>query len=227
MYKKVAILTIIMFAGLCSISNATMVLFSKTYINYAWLYVERGWFIDSIGNINNFNYSTSDSMYVYRNDMSKKYFDKMISLGVITGKRVSKDSLALMQSMINAANNGSISNGPSGCADFGAIIYNAYMYDSIKSKYMSINCYQSGDQWACNSSSEAKTIAKWLISIDSLPPHYCLPPDSCYYSSSVVLKPNAKRINRNKSNDIECYLNGKKDIQSIHNVIRQIRIKGK
>lgn len=182
-YARFSLLIFVLYAFSFSLSNKPLILFSKSSQNQAWGYVNSGWFIDSAGNIRNYHFSMSDSMD-YK-PITEGYFNKMMLLSTPAGKKVQADTLNLMQNQIAQASKGALSSGAR-CADAGEVAYNAFMYDSVNSRYSQILCYESGDMWTCNASLEAKKIARWLISLDSLPFLSCAPPDSCLNLSSAV-----------------------------------------
>ena len=182
-FARSSLLIIALYVFSFSLSNKPLILFSKSCHNQAWGYMNFGWFIDSAGNIRNYHFSMSDSMDF--KPITEGYFNKMMLLSTPAGKKVQSDTLNLMQNQIAQAGKGPLSYGAR-CADAGEVAYNAFMYDSVNSRYSQIICYESGDMWTCNASLEAKKIARWLISFDSLPFLSCAPPDSCLNLSSAV-----------------------------------------
>jgi hypothetical protein len=182
-FARSSLLIIVLYVFSFSLSNKPLILFSKSSHNQAWGYVNSGWFIDSAGNIRNYHFSMSDSMDF--KPITDGYFNKMMLLSTPAGKKVQSDTLNLMQDQIAQAGKGPLSYGGA-CADAGESAYNAFMYDSVNSRYSQVICYETGDMWACNASPGAKKIARWLISLDSLPFLDCTPPDSCLNLSSAI-----------------------------------------
>jgi hypothetical protein len=199
---------------LCCLSDAAPdkppILFLRSYVNYAWGFVHNGWLIDSSGAIRSFNFLySSDSMEYSTELMPPSIYKRLLPKSILTGKKVSLDTLNSMQALIDSANRGIITYTPL-CADAGKFHYSAFIYDSLNSNYKEILCYQAGDMTACNSASAAKKIARWLISLDSLPGGFCQPPDSCLNPPSVTLRPPSSFITKVHSPFSGLfYLNGK------------------
>lgn len=186
------------------------VVFNKEYANYAWGYVHYGWLIDSAGNIRSYSFNQGDSMEVRLPYPSQTYLDKMFSLSTPTGKKIAADTMSAKTALLASAVQGLVTYAVM-CADAGIMSYEGILYDSAHSRYQRIVCFEAGDQTACNSSLSAKLIAKWLVSLDSIPPNFCLPPDSCLNTTGIVNKAcfpktNAARLNAQSI----YYVNGKK-----------------
>ena len=202
------------FLLLCCLSSAASnkppVLFLRSYFNYAWGYVYNGWLIDSSGAIRKFNFTNSDSMYYGSNEMLPFVYNRLVSKSVITGKKVSEDTLLAMQALADSASKG-IVNYIGMCADAGTFHYSAFVHKTLDSNYKDVVCYQSGDMTACNSSLAARAIARWLISLDSLPLSACTPPDSCLNPASGVTNSAPALVRSAHSSSLGVfYLNGKK-----------------
>jgi hypothetical protein len=161
------------------------ILFCKEFVNYAWGYIHNGWLVDSGGNIRSYSSKISDSLDQLSGNPSRANLDKMLSFSNPTGKKIPADSLKSMVALLQTASYGTMSYAMR-CADAGKVMYSGIFFDSAHSRYQKVVCVQGGDQTGCNSSSAAKVIARWLISLDSLPFTACFPPDSCLIPSSVV-----------------------------------------
>jgi hypothetical protein len=230
------LLILLLFDAALSIDQKLPVLFSRTYVNEAAGYYHKGWLIDSSGAIRNFSFSLSDSMRnVWLSDPPMSFCDhppstfqcpdkiswrklpvnycrKMISLSKATDRKVSRETLAAMQTLIAPASTGVLAYGGA-CADYGEYIYTAYMPDSVDSLCHQIVCYHFGDMWTCNASPEAKNIARWLISLDSAYGKSCPAPDSCLKPVTAVIPQTCNRSAVFKSSTGDrFYLNGKKAI---------------
>jgi hypothetical protein len=166
-------------------SSESPILFCKEYLNYAWGYFHNGWLIDSGGNIRSYSLKISDSLEALSGNPTRANLDKMLSFSKPTGKKIPADSLNTMVALLQEASYGTMSYAPR-CADAGIVMYAGIFFDSANSRYQKVVCVQGGDQTGCNSSSSAKVIARWLISLDSLPLTGCFPMDSCWIPSSVV-----------------------------------------
>jgi hypothetical protein len=166
-------------------SSESPILFCKEYLNYAWGYVHNGWLVDSGGNIRSYSLKFSDSLEAFSGNPSRANLDKMLSFSKPTGKKIPADSLKTMVALVQTASHGTMSYAPL-CADAGIVMYSGIFFDSVHSRYQKVVCVQGGDQIGCNSSSAAKVIARWLISLDSLPLAGCFPPDSCWIPGSAV-----------------------------------------
>ena len=201
---------------MCFLSNAASekppVLFLETHLNYAWGYMHYGWLIDASGAIRSFTFTYGDSMQ-YPNGTDTiplRIYNRILPKSIPTGKKVSTDTLLSMQTLIESASRGAIASGGA-CMDAGSIRYSAFMYDSFNSRYKELICYQVGDAWICNSAPAAKTIARWLISLDSLPIRLCTPPDSCLNSTSISSHLNPLLLGKTRPpSSATFYLNGKK-----------------
>lgn len=186
------------------------VLFLRSYFNYAWGYMHNGWLIDSSGAIRNFNFTLGDSMYYGAYEMPPGIYNRLVSKSVLTGKKVSADTLLAMQALADSASKGIVTY-MGRCADAGTSHYSAFVHNKLDSNYKEVVCYQSGDITGCNSSLAARAIARWLISLDSLPLPYCTPPDSCLNPTSGVTNPAPALVRNAHSSSLEVfYLNGKK-----------------
>jgi hypothetical protein len=194
----------------CSLSALPKpaVLLTQDYINYAWGFVHQGWLIDSTGHIRNYTIKLSDSME-YK-PLNQAYLEKLLSLSSATGKSVPLDTLKRKAALLPSASQGILwENGL--CADFGTLAFNGFLYDSAKAKYSEVICLEAGDRTGCNSSPSARQIARWLISLDSLPPVACMPPDSCLGATVAVQNIFSKRpAAPDRRPNSMYYLNGKK-----------------
>jgi hypothetical protein len=163
------------------------VLFSGTYINNAWGYRHEGWLIDSSGAVRTFEFVKNDSMdYDTRSDtVPSRIFGNLLVKSIPTGRKIPSDTLLMMKSLIEPASGGVVTFG-GGCCDYGVFRYSAYMAVNDPSRIREINCYQYGDEWSCNSSLEAKKIARWLNTIDTSDLENCQGPDSCLNPPTAI-----------------------------------------
>jgi hypothetical protein len=138
------------------------VCFEYRYVNYAWGYQEKGWLIDSSGNINSYNLPDG--------------FILPDSTGLITGDNLAHN-LALTDSvigtvpgedmdyylgLIQGASEGIIGAPRSIAADAGNSVLSCYRYDSAENAYRYVFLGRSGDWEQFNQSEEAEILIDWL-----------------------------------------------------------------
>ena len=196
------------------------VLFLGTRANYAWGYGHSGWLIDSSGAVRTFTLALSDSVgYFNQSDtMPMRIYNKLLAKITPAGRTIPADTLLSMQALIEPASEGIVSFGGM-CNDYGLFRYSAFSYDTHSSRVKEIICYQFGDETACNSSGEAKKIARWLNSIDTMHISSCTPPDSCLNPTTNVAPLKTVPIQKSHPSASATFnLNGKK----VHRPTRQI-----
>jgi len=161
--------------------------FVCSWVNYAWGYSHHGLFIDSTGMLYTFSFAQSDSIGYFNmsNPTPSAVYNKLFEKGVATGKTVSRDTLILMQSLVDSAAAGTLTLG-GGCNDFGIYRYSAFMRRGLNNEVTEAICHQIGDETICNSSSAAKTIAGWLNTIDSVDLDHCTPGDACLVTPTAA-----------------------------------------
>ena len=203
------------------------VLFLKTYINHAWGYSHFGFFIDTAGVVFTYTFTTDDSIpyYLDRDTLPDVLFAGLFAKGEPTSRKIPADSLNLMYGMADQAAAGMM-RAEYNCADFGEMRYSVLAYDSAAAKMKEIVCIQMGDHAICNSSSAAKTVARWMLSaVDSVdlssePLSISCAPDSCLDLETGAAIPLLSHPVRggNGSSDARYYLDGKK----CNNVARRL-----
>lgn len=152
----------------CSSENilfTQQVLFEVHYTNYAWMYTETGFLIDSSGNIHGFDLKNNSYKWNTRDEkgfISKEgMMNNLIHCDSVIGK-VAADSLAYYRNKIAGASLGKISDPVGAMADFGQIRYSAYIYDRNQQRYKEVLIKLYGDMMSDNNSIEASQIYEWL-----------------------------------------------------------------
>jgi hypothetical protein len=153
--------------------------FGRTFINWAWGYRHDGWYIDSTGAINSFEYTIDDSMWRIEEDtlITLDELAKMESLSTPTDRVIPQDSLARMITLIGPVAHTPAPQPTRRCYDFGIIRYVAYVWDDDRSGYRILTLYQAGDYACKHELRQAVLLYKWLMlsvdGIDSL--RWCTP----------------------------------------------------
>ncbi|MBN1756814.1 MAG: hypothetical protein JW863_00765 [Chitinispirillaceae bacterium] len=208
---------ILLFCSTALFSAGTSpVLFLKTYYNYAWGYTHCGFFIDSAGTVFTYTFSEEDSVpYLLRNDtVPEIVLTRLFEKGTPTGKTVPADSLQLMYGFADGAAAGMLTTGY-GCEDFGVCRYSMLLYDPTVGGMKEVICFQQGDETVCNTSPEAKTVARWMLTaIDSadLSNSLSCSPDSCLFAATPIVPPLPVQpaADGKRSPGMRFQLNGKK-----------------
>lgn len=155
-------------SGSCGCESARITAFSKTYINWAWGYTHNGWHVSTLGEIDSFSYTKSDSMWLLSDDslITNSEMDQMNSSYSPTLRRVQLSTLDSMIALIPLAAAGPWTKKTNG-KDMGAQTYSAYYYDDYARGYRKVILYQYGDWNIVNESDAAKKLTTWLMAIDS------------------------------------------------------------
>jgi hypothetical protein len=183
--RKTVILLLIFLAGAACSSKIRrisekapptdqIVLFSYSYINHAWGYQNRGWFINNHGLAKAFRVtdqnlwheaekSGPDSGYISQRDLLADYnlADKIIfeySHFIINGKI----------ELIPKAAAGENSPLEHSAYDAGRGKYSAYYFDKAKGKYKEVVLSISGDWTQTNLSPAADTLNEWLQTLQPI-----------------------------------------------------------
>jgi hypothetical protein len=179
-------------------SDKPPILFVCTHENYAWGSFHTCTFIDSSGAVRFFDFIAGEMAGPNARSapppgseiVSVSEYETLIKKGAPTGTTINRDTLLLMQALIEPAGKGTLSFGYV-CKDAGIYCLSAYSSYTpsfpipSEGSVKEVICFQAGDEYVCNSSPEAKAIARWLRkTIDSS--SYCYAPDSCLYGLTVV-----------------------------------------
>jgi hypothetical protein len=156
-------------SGSCGCEDLPVTKFSKTYVNWAGGYTENGWRISTLGEVDSFSYTKSDSMWLLSDDslISASEMNRLNSRYSPTLQSINQSTLDSMVELIPLAAAGPLTK-KNVSVDMGAQIYSAYVYDKVANKYRKIILNQCGDWNIVNESDAAKKLTAWLMTIDSV-----------------------------------------------------------
>ena len=150
-------------------SISQKILFEKHYTNYAWIYQNNGYLIDSSGNVKAFDLSNDTLKW---NEPDKdgnisvtKMNENLALCKSIVGK-VNQDTLTHYSGKIWSASYGKITMPNTQMADAGSIVYSAFIYNGKTNKYQKVMIKTWGDLMIDNSAPEAVSIYQWMQRID-------------------------------------------------------------
>jgi hypothetical protein len=141
------------------------VLFQCERINYAWGDFHRGWILDSEGYVR---------AYVQPEHWTFPNSSGMISDSAMQSNLIQADSICMQLdlnelsdkvSLIEQASKGDLSKPVNEMCDYGALVYNCYMYDQKTKTYHCFLLNQYGDFMISNKSNAAKKLYEWLQGI--------------------------------------------------------------
>ena len=170
------ILLISLFAFLLSgcrknyiISDKQVILFQFEYINYAWSYQHRGYFIDNDGNILTYDnpeeWNFPDNGFVISQD---KLFENL-SKCTVSDRIISREELEKFSKHIKNIASSKVSAPKNVGADMGSITYNCYQFDEGSLTYKNYLIKMEGDNTCENLNLFSKKVASWMREIgDSL-----------------------------------------------------------
>lgn len=151
-------------------SIAQKILFEQHYVNYAWLYQNNGYLVDSSGNVRAFDLSRDTIKW---NEADKdgyisasKMNENLALCKSVVGK-VDQDTLTHYSAKIWNASFGEITKSDIYMADAGSIVYSAFIYEAKTNRYKKIMLKTWGDFMFDNVAPEAKSIYEWMQRINS------------------------------------------------------------
>ena len=180
----------ILFLGLltlaCSSSSGTRVIsrldvkplpqpivFQQSFVNHAWGYQNRGWFIDGNGVVRAYH-ATSDTIWypVEHTGPDSGYISKenLTANSEIVNRVVYNIPLLELNKyykLLQKAADGSISERVRGAYDAGLVQYNGYIWDDAKGMYKSVLISLSGDWMQTNTHPAAGEILDYLNAINT------------------------------------------------------------
>jgi hypothetical protein len=151
--------------GLAHSDSEQQFLFDVFYVNYAWGYTLKGFYIDKSGGVyvydhSNKPWSPADKNHkvLTQEDLLAKYRNaKQVT-------SVNQDELRKHAAMINVVANGAIERSQKGF-DMGSQTYLAYNYDVQTNTYKPILLAGEGDWLEKNTEPDAQLLVNWLKSI--------------------------------------------------------------
>jgi len=138
--------------------------FEIEYTNHAWWFNHSGAYIDRKGDI--YSYSITDPNKLLSGkqftgaELDALYMENKTYIASLDNSQF--DS---MKKLIFSASNGEMSEGISVCADYGAVVYTAYLYDSDQDTYQAVTLRQAGDLSFRNLNIDAQTLDQWLVQL--------------------------------------------------------------
>ncbi|MDR0844802.1 MAG: hypothetical protein LBN71_06240 [Tannerella sp.] len=152
-------------------NTAVDILFEHYYINHAWGYQHAGYFIDKNGQIwvyeeKNVNYYTSAWNFPDNNGyITARALNENLSQTTISQTRIDVSELKKYANLISQVKENDFTERNQG-ADMGASINVCYLYNETTKTYKRIVLSENGDWIRTNNSPAAKTIDKWLETIE-------------------------------------------------------------
>jgi len=151
------------------------VLFQQSFINYAWGYQNRGWFVDNDGEMkayriagrgdqwHNVGTAGTDSGYIVQKELEENYAkaDWVIY-------HIPQSELIEKFRLISSAANGPYSPYTRAAYDAGNVLFCAYLLDKEKGAYGQVLLERSGDFSQFNENADAQEIQKWLVGLNQI-----------------------------------------------------------
>ena len=141
------------------------VVFEYRYINHAWGYQERGWFMDGEGLVHHYDtpveYVSPDSTGL----ISRAGLDHNLSFADSVIASVNPEELAEYYSLIPAAAEGTVAEAEHMAYDAGSSVLSCYMYDPEAGAFRYVFLAMSGDFRQVNTSKEAEELVEWLLEL--------------------------------------------------------------
>lgn len=150
-------------------------LFDVTWHNEAWGYRLSGWCVDGQGCLFRFDRGDErwggDADTIPEADLREKFAHGRQFVG-----RVPSCELAAMTALVPAAAAGGVSPPlATGCADFGTISYQAYVYLPRRRAYARVVLHQRGDVARLNDAPAAAALRAWLAALTDTDDAMCEP----------------------------------------------------
>ena len=152
-----------------------LVLFQQSFVNYAWGYQNRGWFIDRDGYMKAYHVAGQgeqwhraletgpDSGYIAQAGLEENYArsDRVIF-------RISRDELNEKYRFISRAADGPYSPRTRTAYDAGAVMFCAYLLDRDRGMYRQVLISISGDYSQFNENPDSQELEKWLVGLNRI-----------------------------------------------------------
>ncbi len=146
-----------------------LVLFSKTYENYAWGHQYNGYFIDSDGNLNKFDYAACKASPIDRiagkKVTSNAELRNQFSTGLKFVKKVNLQKLKEMKELIVQVAVASHSKPINRGVDMGTYRWTAYSWDETGKTFKPVFLKEDGDFFSQSTATDAAKIVDWLDTI--------------------------------------------------------------
>ncbi|OGC96482.1 MAG: hypothetical protein A2W25_14950 [candidate division Zixibacteria bacterium RBG_16_53_22] len=152
-----------------------MVLFQQSFVNYAWGYQNRGWFIDRDGYMKAYHVAGQgeqwhraletgpDSGYIAQAGLEENYArsDRVIF-------RIPRNELNEKYGLISRAADGPYSPRARSAYDAGAVMFCAYLLDKDRGMYRQVLLSLSGDFSQFNENPDSQELEKWLMGLNRI-----------------------------------------------------------
>ncbi len=136
-------------------------LFEVEYINFAWGFIQGGYYIDSLGDVS--EYSHSQELWQSPHPDSLTYEDLHDKFALRKPRnRIDPDEIRKYLALAEKASTGTLSLPQNVCQDAGGTIYRVYLYDEESEIYTPVVLYVAGDWAQKNPAPEADTLFRWL-----------------------------------------------------------------
>jgi len=149
----------------CGLPADQPVVFEYRYINHAWGYQERGWFMDGAGAV---HYYDSPVEYVSPDStglITRAGLIHNLTLADSVIASVDPEELAEFSSLIPAAAEGMVAEAEHAAYDAGTSVLSCYLYDPEVDAYRYVFLAMSGDFSQVNTSKAAEEIVDWLLEL--------------------------------------------------------------
>ena len=145
------------------------VLFQQSFVNYAWGYQNRGWFVDNRGTMK--AYRVTDAEYWVRPDSGYISVDDLISnysLGDKIIYTIPDKELRQKYGLIGAAASGEISERTRSAYDAGLVQFSCFWWDKERGLFKEVLLSLSGDWEQVNLDPAAIELDNWLKQLNQI-----------------------------------------------------------
>ena len=148
------------------IENDTRVLLEIEYINNAFEPTYHGFLIEGSGDISRYDrqgapYAFQDSAEIAPSDLEGKFAP--VKTLIVTRP---PEEITPLLTLIEVAATGDYSEPKAECADAGTLTYRAYVFDTIKGRYLPVVLRIEGDFAVVNTSQAAQELIAYIRSLD-------------------------------------------------------------
>jgi len=124
------------------------ILFAQCYINFAWGYQYSGWYVDSEGQVYEFNEQIQPKLGLIHNaTFAEDSMIQSLQSAAKTEHFIDQQILTEMTSLIGPASRGKLSAPVHRCYDAGVLGYFTFIQNQENKTYRAVLLYQTGD-WA-------------------------------------------------------------------------------
>jgi hypothetical protein len=170
-YKFIIIIVIALTFSGCkknyTINGKQHILFQYDYVNYAWGYVHKGFYVDDEGNV--MIYQNPDNWNFHGQDynLTEEQLSENIAKCTKSDIKVSKDELARFSSYIHNIASSKITAIKSQAADAGTSVFVCYDFSDQTGIYKGYLIKMEGDYTCENLNFYSKKVSIWLKEINN------------------------------------------------------------